>query len=347
MRFGVMRSKRSMRSMGGAALLLCAVPLHAAGRGMEPDTARLREALAAAFGADIQIVRTELSSGLRERGGTFWLVHARPRRSGDYELRYRYDYRDHARPADPLYTHVEHTSYIRVGEQGCWRRREGRDVCLGDTVILPFVVNDYTGHTFHLTWRGPPSWSSWQERAADPALDSLPNPLSAHLRLVGTESGEMLRRNGGGSVIYAAILEAVAPGRFNLVVTSREAGDAQPPMTEHGSVPVIIVPRGQPVTVLLERETVVGTNARDGFSSHSGSQYLTTPLILQPGDRITLQYGRRPLPGRPGPGASTLAREPGPIQAPVPVVAGFPFRLDLDERFNAWIAPHLPASPGH
>ncbi|HEX2206910.1 MAG TPA: hypothetical protein VHG93_04455 [Longimicrobium sp.] len=333
-----------------AALVLAAGfdSLHAA-PAVAADTARMRRALAEAFGDDVEIARTELTQGLPERSGTFWLVYARPRRSGNYHLRYRYDYRDPVRPNDPLYTRVEHTSVIRVGERGCWRRREGRDVCLGDTIILPFVAG-FTGHTFHVTRR------ALEENGTLPALPvradtagsgAVPNPLSAHLRYLGSGSYEMLRRSGGGNVFYNATFEAVAPGRFNLAVASREADEDAPPVSSSGSVPVIIVPRGEPVTVLLQNETVVGMNGNDGFSSHSGNQYLTTVLILQPGDRITLDYGSRalPRPGRDRVVGFAAAWRRGALGAPTPVIAGFPFHLDLDERFNAWIAPHLPAEP--
>lgn len=301
-----------------------------------PDTARLRQALAEAFGDDLDIARTELSSGTRERGGTFWLVHARPRRSGDYELRYRYAYRDGHRPNDPLYTHVEHTSYIRVGERGCWRRRQGKDVCLGDTIILPFVVNDYTGHTFSLARRGSAAGAG--AGAAEPppveaaqAVDTVPNPLAAHLRYLGSRSDVMLHRNGGGTVVWTAEFEAAAPGRFNL----------SPWQTDWpgGSIPIVIVPRGQPVTVLLASETVVGTDAVRGFSSHGGNQYLTTLMLLQPGDRISIDYRRLTFSARQEREAGFQAAR---MEDAAPVITRFPFYLP-DERFNAWIAPHLPA----
>lgn len=327
------------------AFSLCApdaVPLHSARvpqPGAAPDTASLRRALADAFGESFEIARTELSSGLRERGGTFWLVHARPRRSGDYELRYRYEYRDRVRPNDPLYTHVEHTSYIRVGEAGCWRRLQGKDVCLGDTIILPFVVDDYTGHTFTLGRRGSPVGGGAGEREAPPAVemapevDSVANPLSAHLRYLGTTSSEMLRRNGGGSVVYSAEFQAVAPGSFNLAL----GGGA----SAAGSVPVVIVPRGQPVTVLLANETVVGTDQVQGFSSHGGNQYLTTVLLLQPGDRISLEYGHHAFSARQEFAGRSGGRG---LRETAPVITRFPFHLDTEERFNAWIAPHLPVT---
>lgn len=320
------------------------IPLHATPPWLPaseatPDTARLRQALATAFGEDFDIARTELRSGLAERGGTFWLVYATPRRSGDFELRYRYDYRNRVRPHDPLFTHVEHTSYVRVGERGCWRRRQAKDVCLGDTLILPFVVDDYTGHVFSLARRGSSAGGGAGAAeaalvAAAAAVDSIPNPLFVHLRYLGTRSYEMLRRNGGGTTVYSAEFQAVAPGRFNLGLNGGTSAA--------GSIPVIIVPRGQPVTVLLANETVEGTDRVRGFSSHGGNQYLNTLLLLQPGDRITLEFSHRALSARQEREQGSGARETADV---APVITRFPFHLDAGERFNAWIVNHLPAQP--
>ena len=254
--------------------------------GATPDTAQLHRALAAALGEDFQIVHTELSSGLRERGGAFWLVHAMPRRSGMFELRYRYDYRDLTRPQDPRYTHVEHTSYIRVGERGCWRRRQAKDACLGDTVILPFVVDD-TGHTFALTFReSSGDWNGEADAQVPPGTESVPNPLSAHLRFLGAGRHHTPSRAatgpGRGRTTFTAAFVAVAPGRFNLSLSSTPSAA--------GSVPVVIVPRGQPVTVLLWREQITARHETQRFASHWGNEYRTSVLLLQPGDRITLEY---------------------------------------------------------
>jgi hypothetical protein len=319
------------------------VPGEAAGRQVSaadvtPDTARLHRALAAALGEHFRIVHTELSSGLYERGGRFWLVHATPRRSGLYELRYRYDYRDLTRPEDPLYTHVEHTSSIRVGERGCWRRQQATDVCLGDTIILPFVVND-TGHAFALTFRAPPADGStgYVDTRAAPGTERVPNPLSAHLTYLATHRYEMPNRarTGRGRTVTSAEFVAVAPGRFNLSLSSTPSAA--------GSVPIVIVPRGQPVTVLLTNERITASHATQRFASHWGNQYLTTVLLLQPGDRITLEYtpagGRDllvPLSASTG-AADSLAGNSAPV------IARFPFQVDPADRFNAFIVDHLPA----
>ncbi len=306
-----------------------------------PDTARLHRALAAALGDDFHIVHTELHSDLRERGGTFWLVHALPRRAGMFELRYRYDYRELTRPADPLYTHVEHTSYIRVGEQGCWRRRQAKDACLGDTVILPFVVSD-TGHAFTLTFRdaGGTGLSGEADAQAAPGADSVPNPLSAHLRFLGAGRHHTPSRaaTGRGRTTFSAGFVAMAPGRFNLSLSSRPSAA--------GSVPIVIVPRGQPVTVLLGREQITARHETQGFASHWGNQYMTSVLLLQPGDPISLEFMPPGVAGTLLPLSVSIDAADDPTGSIAPIITRFPFQVDPAHAFNAFVADHLPAERG-
>ncbi|HYH78604.1 MAG TPA: hypothetical protein VEX86_02380 [Longimicrobium sp.] len=328
------------------ALCLAAAPLFpspstaqpSAAARATPDTAALRQALAQTLGEDFQIVRHELSSGLTERGGVFWLVHARPMRSGSFHLQYRYEWIDRVRPRDPLYTHIKHESYIRVGERGCWRRREAKEVCLGDTIILPFVLNDYRGHTFTLAYRGPntvmPTTPLPLPRNLVAATAEVHNPAAPQLEYLGSHASVMLHRVLGSTTVNRAEFEAVAPGRFNLAVRRHWPGQPPMPGSPGRSVPVIVVPRGQPVTVLLASEQVTSVHETGNFASHTGSQYLTTPLLLQPGDRISLEFSQLTVRGR----------DPTPAEreAATPVITRLPFHLDTTVRFNAWIADYLP-----
>lgn len=302
-----------------------------------PDTAQLRRALEAAFGSEFRIVRHEMSDGTPERSGPFWLVHAQPTRSGDFALSYRYPYVDRARPERPLYTHVVHDSYVRVGERGCWRRRQARDICMGDTIILPFVIGPHHGHRFTVTYRGPDTGRLLSEdsRGVSDGADSVANPAAPHLRLLGWSTSVMLHRIPGATLVDHATFEAGAPGRFNLALRWRSPGTPSPAISAAGGgTPVIVVPRGQPVTVLLGGEQVTGVDSVGNFRSHTGNQYLTTHLLLQPGDRVTLDYGSLTVRGS----------DPRPPMTgrPAPAIGRLPFALDPEERFNAWVVDHLP-----
>lgn len=298
-----------------------------------PDTAQLRQGLAAALGSDFEIVRTELHSGLHERGGIFWLAHVRPLRSGDYSLRYVHEYIDRVTPEDPLYTHVEHTTGFSVGEAGCWRRAEGRTACLGDLIVIPVMAGDGRGplgsHVFEASRRGDAG--AWQ-RFAEPAPEddlaaTTPNPAAPHLRYLGARLDEMPHRSLGETVEVNAVFEAGAPGALEL-----SAGGV--------AVPVVIVARGTPVTVLLEREQVREYHQTAGFASHTGSQYSTDVLLLQPGDRVTLPFFARTIRG-----SDFSEEEKEAFRRSPPGIAARPFRVDRERRFNAFIAEHLPVAP--
>lgn len=319
----------------GAAMSSPATTTASAPRPTPPDTSQLRQALAAAFGSEFRIVRHELSPGTPERTGPFWLVFVQPTRSGDFALSYRYQYVDQARPERPLYTHVVHDSYIRVGERGCWRRRQARDLCMGDTIILPFVIGPHHGHQFTVTYRGPDTGQLLGEdsRGPSPGVDSITNPAAPQLRLLGWGTSVQLHRRPGATLVHNATFEADRPGRFNLALGSRIQGVPTPAVAKSGGTPVIVVPRGQPVTVLLGGEQVTGIDSVNNFRSHTGNQYLTSHLLLQPGDRITLEYGRITRSGR----------DPaGDVPRPAPAIARAPFALDVGRGFDAWVVDHLP-----
>ena len=295
-----------------------------------PDTAHLREGLAAALGSDAEIVRTELHSGLHERGGIFWLAHVRPLRSGDYSLRYVHEYIDRVKPEDPLYTHVEHTTAFSVGEAGCARRAEGRTACLGDVIVIPVMAGDgrgpLGGHIFEASRRGDAgAWQRFQAPAPeDDRAAATPNPAAPHLRYLGTRLGEMPHRSLGETMELSAVFEAGAPGALELSV----GGIA---------VPVVVVERGTPVTVLLEHEQIRQYNQDAPFASHLGSSYSTDVLLLQPGDRMDVQFMTRSIRGN-----DFTEEEKEAFRRTPPEITVRPFRVDRERRFNAFIAEHLP-----
>ena len=297
-----------------------------------PDTAQLRQGLGAALGNDFQIVRAELHSGLYERGGIFWVAHVRPLRSGTYTLRYVHEYIDRVRPGDPLYTHVEHTTGFSVGEAGCARRGERYTACLGDVIAVPVMAGDSRGplggHVFEASRRGDAGGGRYhvEPAPADERAAFTPNPAAPHLRYLGARLDEMPHRSLGETVKVNAVFEAGAPGALEISV----GGVA---------VPVVIVARGTRVTVLLEHERIREYHQKDGFASHTGSQYSTDVLLLQPGDRVTLPFFTQTIRG-----SDFSVEEKEALRRSPPEIAAGPFRVDRERRFNAFIADHLPAS---
>lgn len=291
-----------------------------------PDTAQLRRTLADVLGDDFELDRAELRSGLRTRSGTFWLAHLRPRRSGDYQFRYTYAYVDRVRPERPLYTHVQHTAAVRVGEAGCLRHRARRDACLGDVLVVPVVAGDaagpFAGHAFELTRRAPGPDVAPAE--AMQTAETPTTPAAPHLRFLGTRVEEMPHRSLGATAEAHAVFEAAEPGALTLALGGRE-------------VPVVVVERGAPVTVLLRNEQVRSYHATDGFASHTGNQYLTDVHLLQPGDQLSLPFLQRTVRGR-----DFTPEEREAFHRALPDVVVHPFRVAAAERFNGFLAAHLP-----
>jgi hypothetical protein len=141
----------------------------------------------------------------------------------------------------------------------------------------------------------------------------------------------------GESLQLDAVFEAAKPGRLNLAVSSSvQATGMSPP-----AVPIIIVDRDQPITSIAGRETIrgftAGADGREWVSSTSVNSYMTSLLVLQPGDRISLSYhGARRFGGfeRNGsarPGAADAA------EAIKPVIRVHPFSFDNKHDFGQWI----------
>jgi hypothetical protein len=123
----------------------------------------------------------------------------------------------------------------------------------------------------------------------------------------------------------SAVFEAGAPGALELSVGGV-------------GVPVVIVARGTPVTVLLEHERIRQYHQDAGFASHTGSSYSTDVLLLQPGDRMDMEFLARTVRGR-----DFTAEEKEAFRRSAPEITVRPFRVDGERRFNAFIAEHLPA----
>jgi hypothetical protein len=319
------------------------------------DTSELRRLFVEAFGEDFELVRDEVARrSTWHGGGQFWLAHAKPKRSGHFKLKYKYRYVDRVRPKDPLYEWVEHEIPVWVGPRGCRRRVQDRnyaDVCLGDTVIVPVVLDNFNGHTFSLTGRElqPPSEplaeSLRMEMAAraeaDKKLNTEPvaNPAGEFLKYVGSSAHYSPHRAPGFTMSFYATFEAVKPGSFNLSVGARVTEDLPLGVGRSGGVPVIIVKEGTPLTLLASGEYV--NSYGGGFSSGTGNGYLTTPLIMQPGDRITLEFHGYSVRGF----RSEERTESDPevaVKKVAPVISMSPFYVNPEESFNQLVVEHLP-----
>ncbi len=299
----------------------------------QAEAARLRRSLAETLGEHFEVARERLTRRSNWHGGQlYWLAHLRAKRPGEYYVVYKYRYKDRVRPQDPLYTFVEHQTLVRVGPRGCSRRPRNNSVCVGDTFILPVVVNDYTEHTFSLAAQpykpGDPSTEKALRGMDEAGLqrETVPNPAEKFMKYLGSRAHYSPHRALGYTVTYMATFEAVAPGSFNFTVGA-------------SSMPIVVVGPGDAVTVLSSGDNVHGYTER--FSSRSGNNYQTTPVILQVGERLTLHYGGYSVRGRSARGENKEEIEAG-IKDHPPVITLLPFRVDPAQVFNEWVVEFLP-----
>lgn len=317
----------------------------------QPDAASLRAGFIAAFGEHFELVKDEIKPREVERGGgTYWLAYAKPQRPGYFALEYR------SKDKENSYSHIEYEISFGVGASDCRRGPPAAGVysrfCLGDTIIIPVRLEGLSDHEFKLAKVKVPTegeetrtFEEQYPETRDQGLDKTPveNP-SKSLRYIGRRAHKMLHRNSGYTLNLIVDFEAVKPGKFNLLVSSASSAVALGE-TPEGSVPIIVVARETPVTLIAgreqERHFTMGSNG-EYLSSTSGNNYMTNLIVLQPGDRISLSY----FSARCGPEyeRSGYARSGGldPAESIKPVISVHPFALDMSWEFSEWLVDHLP-----
>ena len=335
-----------------ASLLVCFASTSAqTRRSTPPDSALLRASFLATFGNDFELVQDKITSRSNESGGgAFWLAFVKARQPGYFTLQYSFK-RD-----DKHYSHEEREIHITVAPKGCRRGPPSSGVyprfCMGDTIIVPVLVSGGSGFEFKLTKQAPAADEDWKTFAEkypdfrDGDLDKTPvtNP-SESLRYVGRRAHKMFHRSPGYTLQLLADFEAVKPGKFNLLVSS-SAYSGLADMTTAGSIPIIVVDRSTPLTLIAGREEVrgftMGHNGQEYVSSTSGNSYMTSLIVLQPGDRISVLYLsaiRSPQFERHG---YTRPGGVDPAEATLPVISVHPFALETKYDFGGWLVDYLP-----
>jgi hypothetical protein len=319
-------------------------------RSTPPDSALLRASFLAAFGNDFELVKDGITPRTNERGGgMYWLAYVRARQPGYFTLQYSFK-RD-----DKHYSHEEREIHITVAPKGCRRGPPSSGVyprfCMGDTIIVPVFVAGVTSHQFELKKQAPAvdeDWKTFDEQYPDfrdRDLDKTPvtNP-SESLRYVGRRAHKLLHRKPGYTLQLFADFEAVKPGKFNLLIGS-SAYTGPTNQIPAGSIPIIVVDRSTPLTLIAGREAVrgftMGHNGQEYVSSTSGNSYMTSLIILQPGDRVSFLYLstiRSPQFEREG-----FARSGGdPAESKGPVISVHPFSIERKYDYSGWLADYLP-----
>lgn len=307
------------------------------------DAAALRTKFIAAFEKDFDLLKDEMKTRSVERGGgTYWLAFVKPKRTGYFYLQYRYQESGHLDIR-------EHEIRFSIGSERCRRGAPSSGVygrfCLGDTIIVPVLVNSYAGHEFKIT---KAEYTNEKEDASASTADSshldtspVDNPALPTLRYAGRESHKSLHRSLGYTLNLTAQFVAASPGRINLVVSAVGFGNAA--IKSNEGVPIVVLPLGAPATLIAGREEVrgyrKGFDGREYLASTSGNSYMTQVWILQPGDRISVRYFSVVRSGELERRFSADARDPSEDLNPVINVR--PFAPDIRYDFTEWIVEYL------
>ncbi|MBX7169765.1 MAG: hypothetical protein K1X72_02335 [Pyrinomonadaceae bacterium] len=312
---------------------------------------QLRKSLNEVIKEDFEWVKDyENKRSIARGGGTYWLVHLKPKRSGHYALKYSFRFtHKFSYPEEG-----ENELLIRVGEKNCHRYNVDNlglgNVCLGDTIIVPIQINDRTGHQFSLksTYQDGENIgkteSLWTPQFTE--TEQVINQLDKNLKYLGTVRNVMPHRNYGAQTItYTAYFEAKEVGRFNLSVTTitdQEKIADTSKMNPLDALPIIIINSGTPVTAIVHRQNTINYGDNKRFSGHSGNQFLTKVLILQPGDVFSINY------------SSFVEGEVSEKEFGLPknrfetvsnrklIMYKLPFAVDKEWSYNDWIINYLP-----
>lgn len=328
-----------------AWLLGTVLPLHARPEGTRDRMIEeLRASFVEAYGRDFELV----ADAVREKDGTpFWLAFVRPKRSGEFVFRHRFE--------TPGYGYRYHDNEMRVFVSEKGSRRELRNdlrpqtFCVGDTVIIPILVAErVVNHSFRRDSRFPQYYTSPFQNHLDERAISSPAQVrgpdgSPVLRYLGRESRDSVHRGGDRtSLSFTAFFEAIGVGRLDLELTPRLppvlAGPGDQPQRDQRPVrSIVVVPADAPITAIVHEESVWQTNeASDSprSSSSGGTSYPVSVLMLRPGDRFSLTYGGLTAPSR---------REVHDAAPEVePAIRVGTFRVDGKSGFTAWLPEPPP-----
>jgi hypothetical protein len=330
------------------AFLFEAVGGIAIGQSKSFDIEQARNAFKTVAGEHFELLGDELA-GLEseKRPGAYWLVKVKPKKPGHYAVKYVYKYND------KFYSEGENVIRFGVGGSPCDRHPHPEGgiarFCSNDTVILPVRAANRYEYTFEIkyTFEGDPVYSGPKRpsETADPVVPKIQNPLSSHLKFIGTGVSSRPHRSCCVTTYeYYAIFEAVSPGRFNIGVSlaDKDKPHAADMSTSFfgGGMPVVILDPGKPITYLAGYEDTINYSDNKRFSSHSGGTFPTRLLILQPGDRVELRFltfrDDEKIGGEKKVGGLQTADK-------LPAVEKYPFYVNPDWSYNAFIAQYFTA----
>ncbi|HRH41273.1 MAG TPA: hypothetical protein PKY82_06470 [Pyrinomonadaceae bacterium] len=307
----------------------------------------LQSAFIAKFDKDFQFIKGEVKNHQEEKElQKYWLAQVKPKNTGYFTIKYAYHF------ADKFYASGETEMNIAVSGKGCRRYPQIiRDIghfCLGDTIVIPIRLQNFSKHTFSLKskYETPENieelrkpYSDFYSKELD--TEKIINPLDPNLKYLGKYRRDDLRRSGGGTFRHFAVFEAVSLGKFNLGL-SAQGNDSNNKKEKVLSVstPIIIINPGTPITALVPEERSTYYIKDRTYSSDYNKSFESNLLILQPGDVISIPFYfffAKAWWEEKGILSESQARTINPT----PIIYKQPFLIKTDEGFNDWVNDYL------
>jgi hypothetical protein len=343
----------------------------------ELDLKRLRKDFVEAYDSEFEILKTVAQRRSNYHGGqNFWLAYVKPRRTGVYTIKYRYNYND------ALYSYVEREFYLRVGEKGSSRGVENHQtggftrVCLGDTVIVPILLAEYkrpfSEHQFSLKRSVESPDSPLQVASKGPLANQAPKESRLaevpYFKFIDQSAYKSLFRNGGYRLQESAQLQAQKAGRFNLQLSKnysepeaksepKNANSVALKNPNYLGIPILIVERDAPISIPLCHQEVIGYNEQGKPASVGGDNFITTLQILQVGETISVPFASSHVTAKQewvenskksGKDSdkddltSMLSGTASKLSINMaPNIEYLPFALNQEHSYNEWIEPTL------
>lgn len=307
------------------------------------DLKQLRRAFIAEFDQDFQFIKGELKNhSVGKESQQYWLVHVKPKRTGFFTIKYAYQF------ADKFYAWGETEMRIGISGNKCRRYpqvvREIGYFCLGDTVIIPVRLHNFSKHTFSLKskYAQPEEIEEARKNYYDYYLnqtvyEKVANPLEENIKYLGKYRADNLYRNGGGTFTHFAVFEAKSIGKFNIGL-SFEGQKTNNILIR--TTPVIIINPGTPIKSLVPEERATYFIKDRSYSSGYSNSFESNLLILQPGDvfAIPFSFFRASAMWEKN---SLITEEKARNQNPTPSIHKQPFLMKTDEGFNDWVNEYL------
>lgn len=311
------------------------------------DVKELQRAFIAEFDKDFQFIKSELKNHREEKElQKYWLVQVKPKNTGYFTIKYSYQF------ADKFYASGETEMNIGVSGKGCRRYPQiVRDIgyfCLGDTIVIPIRLQNFSKHTFSLKskYEKPENieelrkpYSDFYAKESD--TERIVNPLESNLKYLGKYRSDNLKRSGGGTFRHFAIFEATSPGKFNIGLSARENGsDDKKKKGFFVTTPIIIIDPGTPITALVPEERATYYIKDRTYSSGYNKSFESNLLILQPGDVISIPFYflfAKAWWEEKGELSESQARTINPT----PIINKQQFLIKTDEGFNDWVNDYL------